>query len=55
MEISAEQIATLANDMPFAAKLIERYGDDQKQLGVEAARALGRRFSGIIPTRAEAD
>ena len=44
---SVLQIATIVKDMPAAAKLIERYGDDQKQLGVAAADAPGRRFSGI--------
>jgi PiT family inorganic phosphate transporter len=44
MDISGEQIAKIAAEMPEAANFIGRYGDDQKQQGVESARALGDRF-----------
>jgi len=36
------ELAKIAADMPRAASLIDRYGDDQKQLGSNAARAIGK-------------
>jgi inorganic phosphate transporter, PiT family len=47
MNITAQQIAGVAKAMPAAAGLIERYGDGQKQGGLEGARALGDRFGRI--------
>jgi PiT family inorganic phosphate transporter len=47
MNISSQQIAAVTSDMPVAAGLIERFGDDQKQRGVDAARSLGDRFGRI--------
>jgi inorganic phosphate transporter, PiT family len=42
-----EDIANVANKMPAAADLIERYGDDQKAIGVAAARKLGDTFARV--------
>jgi inorganic phosphate transporter, PiT family len=47
MNISSQQISGVTNDMPVAADLIERFGDDEKQRGVDAARSLGDRFGHI--------
>jgi PiT family inorganic phosphate transporter len=47
MNITAPQIAGVAKAMPDAAGLIERYGDGQKQGGLEGAHALGDRFGHI--------
>ncbi len=47
MNITAQQISAVAQAMPAAAGLIERYGDDQKQQGTEGARLLGDRFARI--------
>jgi PiT family inorganic phosphate transporter len=47
MQISQSEIATVTKDLPVATRLIEKYGDDKKQLGVTATQALGRRFSNI--------
>ena len=44
MDMSDTQIASLAKQMPSASQLIDRFGDDHKALGVEAARKLGERF-----------
>ena len=33
--------------MPQAMELIDRYGDDQKALGIVAAHAIENRFSGL--------
>jgi len=38
--MQGEDIANVAKKMPVAADLIERYGDDQKAIGVAAARKL---------------
>lgn len=40
LDANRNELATIAGDMPRAAALIERYGDDQKQLGANAARAI---------------
>jgi inorganic phosphate transporter, PiT family len=47
MNISSQQIAVVTSDMPVAGGLIERFGDDQKQRGVDAAQLLGDRFGHI--------
>jgi PiT family inorganic phosphate transporter len=47
MNITAQQIAGVAKAMPAAAGLIERYGDGQKQGGLEGAHALADRFGRI--------
>jgi PiT family inorganic phosphate transporter len=47
MEISSQQIASVAGAMPVVATLIERFGDDQKQQSANSARSLGDRFSRI--------
>jgi inorganic phosphate transporter, PiT family len=47
MEISSQQIASVAGAMPVVATLIERFGDDQKQQSADSARSLGDRFSRI--------
>ncbi|MCW6512705.1 inorganic phosphate transporter [Lichenifustis flavocetrariae] len=44
MTMSGDQLAADAKGMSVAASLIERYGDDQKALGVMAARKLGEAF-----------
>lgn len=40
-EAKPAQVAKLAQEMPTAQSLIERFGDDQKQAGVQAAKTLG--------------
>lgn len=47
MEMSSQQIADVEKLMSTAASLMERYGDDHRQQGVESAEALNRRFSQI--------
>jgi inorganic phosphate transporter, PiT family len=47
MNITAQQIAGVAQAMPAATALIQRYGGEQKQGGLEGARALGDRFGRI--------
>ena len=47
MNITTQQIAGVASSIPAAASLIERFGDDQKQRGVDGAHALGDRFGHI--------
>jgi PiT family inorganic phosphate transporter len=47
MNITAQQIAGVAHAMPAAEGLIDRYGGDKKQQGVEGARSLGDRFGSI--------
>ena len=44
MTMTTEQISTDSKGMTSAADLIDRYGDDQKVLGVDAARHLGEVF-----------
>ena len=44
MAMTTEQLSTDAKGMTTAADLIERYGDDQKVLGVDAARHLDEVF-----------
>jgi PiT family inorganic phosphate transporter len=51
MNIGSQQITSTANAMPVATDLIERFGDDQKQQGIESARSLGDRFGHIKSTR----
>jgi inorganic phosphate transporter, PiT family len=51
MNIGLQQITSTANAMPVATDLIERFGDDQKQQGIESARSLGDRFGHIKSTR----
>jgi PiT family inorganic phosphate transporter len=55
-DMTPQQIAHVAKDMPTVADLLGRYGDDQKSLGVQAAHALTASFSHIksvedIPAR----
>jgi hypothetical protein len=47
LDTKGEDIAQIAKKMPVAADLIERYGDDQKAVGVAAARKLGDTFAGV--------
>jgi inorganic phosphate transporter, PiT family len=47
LEMTGDQIAKIAKDMPAAANLIERYGDDQKAIGSAAARKLAGTFADI--------
>jgi PiT family inorganic phosphate transporter len=47
LEMTRDQITEIAKDMPVAASLIERYGDDQKAIGSAAARKLARTFAAI--------
>src|SRR3984957_11583617 len=47
MNITRDQITSVAGAMPATASLIERFGDDEKQQGVESAHALGDRFGRI--------
>ena len=42
--MTAVQLHAIAGDMAQAGSLIGRYGDDEKDLGVAAARAIGERF-----------
>ena len=44
LDMQNEDIANVAKRMPAAADLIERYGDDQKAVGVAAARKLADTF-----------
>jgi PiT family inorganic phosphate transporter len=46
-DVTPDEIAQLAKGMPNAAALIEKYGDDQKALGVASAREIGDRFSSL--------
>jgi PiT family inorganic phosphate transporter len=45
MDISSEQIAVISREMPEAADLIDKYGDDQKQQAAASARSLGDRYA----------
>jgi PiT family inorganic phosphate transporter len=47
LDMKNEDIANVAKKMPAAADLIERYGDDQKAIGVAAARKLAQTFSAV--------
>jgi PiT family inorganic phosphate transporter len=47
LDSKSEDIAQIAKKMPAAADLIERYGDDQKAIGVAAARKLGETFAAV--------
>jgi inorganic phosphate transporter, PiT family len=47
LDSKSEDIAQIAKTMPAAADLIERYGDDQKAIGVAAARKLGETFAAV--------
>jgi PiT family inorganic phosphate transporter len=51
MNIGSHQITSTANAMPVATDLIERFGDDQKQQGIESAHSLGDRFGHINSAR----
>ncbi len=46
-DITPDEIVQLSKQMPVAAGLIDQYGDDQKLLGVAAAREIGDRFSSL--------
>jgi inorganic phosphate transporter, PiT family len=45
--MKGDDIASAAKEMRTAASLIERYGDDQKALGAEAARKLASVFAPV--------
>ena len=47
LDMKGDDIANVAKKMPVAAGLIERYGDDQKAIGAEAARKLAETFGKI--------
>jgi inorganic phosphate transporter, PiT family len=47
MNITAQQIVGVSRAMPAAEGLIDLYGGDQKQQGIEGARSLGDRFGRI--------
>jgi PiT family inorganic phosphate transporter len=47
MNITSQQIAGVAQAMTAASGLIQRYGGEQKQDGIDGARALGDRFGRI--------
>src|ERR1700761_2212647 len=47
LDMQGDDLAKVAKTMPAAADLIERYGDDQKALGVAAARKLGDTFAKV--------
>jgi inorganic phosphate transporter, PiT family len=47
MNIGSQQITSTANAMPAVTSLMEQFGDDQKQQGIESARSLGDRFGHI--------
>ena len=47
LDMEEAKIAQVAKALPRAADLIEKYGDDQKALGVAAARKLAGTFAGI--------
>jgi inorganic phosphate transporter, PiT family len=44
-EATAGQVAKLAQEMPAAQSLIGRFGDDQKQIGAEAAKTRGEKLA----------
>jgi PiT family inorganic phosphate transporter len=46
-DMTDTQIGEIAKELPIAAGLIGQYGDDQKALGVEAARKLASQFGQI--------
>jgi PiT family inorganic phosphate transporter len=43
-DMTGPQLHGIAGDMGKAAELIGRFGDDRRELGVNAARDIGRRF-----------
>ena len=45
--MTGDELHRIAGDMPVAADLIGRYGDDRKQLGVTAAEAIGAGFGRV--------
>ena len=47
LDMKGDDIANVAKKMPVAAGLIERYGEDQKAVGAEAARKLAETFGKI--------
>ncbi|WP_237476709.1 inorganic phosphate transporter [Lichenibacterium dinghuense] len=49
VDMTGAQLRAIAGDMGEAAALIGRYGDDRRQLGVAAARAIEARF-GAAPS-----
>ena len=46
-DMTADQLHRIADDMPQAAALIDRYGDDRKALGVAAATSIGEGFGKV--------
>jgi inorganic phosphate transporter, PiT family len=46
-QMTPDEISQAARAMPQAAELIGKYGNDQKQQGVDSARDLGERFGRI--------
>jgi hypothetical protein len=47
LDTKGDDIAKIAEKMPVAAGLIERYGDDKKAVGAAAARKLASTFAGV--------
>jgi PiT family inorganic phosphate transporter len=47
LDMTSDQIAQVARDMPAAADLIARHGDDRKDIGAGAARKLAGTFGAI--------
>jgi inorganic phosphate transporter, PiT family len=47
LDMRNEDIANIAKKMPVATDLIERYGDDQKAVGVAGARKLAETFARV--------
>ena len=45
--MTSDQVAQAAKELPAAATLIERYGDDKKSDGAAAAHRLQDKFSAI--------
>lgn len=46
-DMKGDKIGLIARNMPLAASLIARFGDDQKSVGAEAARKLAETFGKI--------
>ena len=47
LDMTGDQIAEIAKDMPAAGALIDKYGDDQKALGTAAADKVHAEFAEI--------
>jgi PiT family inorganic phosphate transporter len=47
LEMTSDEVAAIAKDMPAAARLIDRYGDDHKAIGAAAATKLAGTFAAI--------